>query len=339
VKIESGTGATGTWIMRTALATLVAAIGALAAASGAAAQDTRPTITGSPVLGATLQSSSFGSGADYRWQRCYPVTHSCGDTLVADDPNWFLIPGANSRSYTLVEADVGTFVRVLARSAPVELAALQLDDFTPSTPFGPVIGPPTPMTSGGLTPIHGVQVLAEPAEGRVWVKFPGEDEYVLLTGLTALPVGTIVNVRHGRIRIVGATGPFGSTSSDQSIEFALGVFKLKQGDAADAAVIVRLVENLSCGKGKSDQAAAGSAGPRAVASARRRRRLWGSGRGRYKTRGRGGTGSVVGTTWVQKETCDRATWKVTEGEGIIVDPRGRKKDVELEAGEKLSIDL
>lgn len=336
MKIRSGRrgGAGSPRLARLAVALLTVALGALAAPGGAAAQNGRPVISGSPVLGATLQAQGFDSDADYRWQRCHPANGSCGDNLNPIDQNWATIPDTNSPSYTLQAPDVGHFIRVLAREAPSDASIASLSSFTPSAPVGPVLGPPF-----GMTPVHGVQVLAEPVSGVVWVKFPGTEEFVALTGPTVLPFGTIVNVRRGRIRIIGATGPFGSTSSDQTIEFFRGVFKLKQRPALDADVIARLVEKLSCGDGNGSEAGAADSGPSAEASARRRRRLWGSGSGKYATRGRGGTGSVIGTTWVQKESCDRATWKVTEGEGITVDPKGRKKDVELEEGEKLSIEI
>ena len=76
-------------------------------------------------------------------------------------------------------------------------------------------------------------------------------------------------------------------------------------------------------------------GPTAVVSRkRRRRRVWGSGSGSYSTAGRGGTGSVRGTTWLTKDTCKGTKFKVTEGIGITVFDKKKKKKIKLGPGDK-----
>jgi hypothetical protein len=155
-----------------------------------------------------------------------------------------------------------------------------------------------------------------------------------MTGIQLIPVNTVINTRTGTVQLIAAVGEFANTDPDASMEFFDGLFKIKQADATNAPAIAKLQGNLSCGgaSGKKGAAASTAGGPIATAAARRRG-LWGRGRGNYGTRGRGGTGSVVGTTWFTKDTCAGTFWKVTEGVGINVDPKGKKKDVFLGPGD------
>jgi hypothetical protein len=78
---------------------------------------------------------------------------------------------------------------------------------------------------------------------------------------------------------------------------------VRQSEAGE--VLLTLRGSLDCG--------ARSAGaPRAEASARRRR-LWGSSRGRFRTRGSYSSGSVRGTKWLTVDRCDGTLTVVREG--------------------------
>ena len=67
-----------------------------------------------------------------------------------------------------------------------------------------------------------------------------------------------------------------------------------------------------------------------VASAVRARKLWGRGKGRFRTRGRNSSATVRGTTWLQKDTCTTTTTVVREGV-VIVKDFAKRKNVRVKA--------
>jgi hypothetical protein len=295
---------------------------------------TPPTISGIPMVGETLTASLTSSGSGvYKWERCDPPLDCSG--APGTDSNWVTVASGNGvRSYTLTAADLGSFIRVQSHDT-----VQGSKGFVASAPVGPVTGPPPgSLLAGaiqlGIAPQHGISLLAQPSSGVVKLKLPGQKKFSKMSGIQLIPVNTVINTRKGTVQLIAAVGEFANTDPDSLMEFFDGVFKIKQSDDTDAPAIAKLLGNLRCGdkKGKKGAAASAASGPVAKAAARRRG-LWGRGRGRYGTRGRGGTGSVVGTTWFTKDTCNGTFWKVTEGAGISVDPKGKKKDVFLGPGD------
>jgi hypothetical protein len=315
---------------------LVFALSGLIASASSLAQDgaSAPTISGTPIVGGTLTAAQApGDTHVFQWQRCNPATSNCtgGDK---NDPNYVSagVGGNGADTYQIPAADLGFFIRVLGKDTSLG------SQFVPSAPVGPVTAPPGTLLAGaaqlGIAPQHGISLLGQPSEGVVKLKLPGQKKFSKMSGIQLIPVNTVINARKGTIQLIAAVGEFANTDPDASMEFFDGVFKIKQADATNAPALAKLVGNLGCGgKKKKGGAAASAAGPVAQAAGRRKRGLWGRGRGNYGTRGRGGTGSVVGTTWFTKDTCAGTFWKVTEGVGISVDPKGKKKDVLLGPGD------
>jgi len=286
----------------------------------------QPTITGEPVVGGTLTSSDVGESTTYQWQRCDPSASAC-NSVDSVDSSWSDIAGASAQSYMVAPADTGFFIRVLAMSPSTA------EQWVASDRVGPISGAQGAPAGVALAPEHGVQVLAEPVFGTVEVKTPG-GSFQALTGLTELPVGTIFDTRGSRVRLTAATGAFGSTAPDQSVEFYAGLFKIKQSPGSGSDATAKLIGKLACGAGRPTTARAGSKGPTAVTTAKRGRKLWGSGSGGYATSGRGSTSSVRGTIWLTKDTCDGTLTKVVEGLGVEVFDRKLKKKIFLGPGEK-----
>jgi len=132
-------------------------------------------------------------------------------------------------------------------------------------------------------------------------------------------MGSVVDTRGGTVRVTAAVGNLGDTTADNSVSLWDGLVRIEQSGDTNAAATAKLVEKLRCGKKRGGEAKAGkSSGAVATKSGKRRRRVWGSGHGNYKTAGRGGTGSVRGTTWLTKDTCRGTFFKVTNGIGITV---------------------
>jgi hypothetical protein len=68
-------------------------------------------------------------------------------------------------------------------------------------------------------------------------------------------------------------------------------------------------------------------------AARSTRRLWGSGKGRFRTRGRHSSATVRGTVWLQKDSCSTTTTVVTTGT-VVVRDFAKRKNVTLTAGQR-----
>ncbi len=213
--------------------------------------------------------------------------------------------------------------RLVATSAGGESAG-QDRTFTTSPPPPPVAE-------------HGISLFAEATEGVVTARVPGTKEFVPIEGLQVIPVNTVVDTRLGTIELTAATGPYRNTTLDDSIEFYEGMFRITQKAKANARAIAELTGPRICGPFVHRQARGASGSePEAVASRRRGRRLWGRGSGSYGTAGRGGTGSVVGTTFLTEEKCKGTYFRVSDepgAHGIRVKAEGQKKPVFLGPGE------
>ena len=314
---------------RVLVAVAVMAVSLVAASSASSARlGEPPVITGVAEVGSTLTSSSPGDGGRYRWQRCDPDAAACADG-DRNDPDWVDINGADAKSYTIPAADHGFLIRVLSKDTKLGT------QFSASASVGPVFGVVEPPAEEDV-PQHGVQVIAELTGGSIRFKPPGQTGFNPLTETTPIPVGSVVDARKGVISVTAATGALGDTTKDQKFKYSKGLFKVLQTPAANSLAIAKLIGKLGCkSKGKGGKKA--SEALATTSRKRRRRRLWGSGRGRYGTRGKGGTGSVVGTKYLTVEKCGGTLFKVPpqpgEGHGISVDPKGKKKPIFLAPGE------
>ena len=89
----------------------------------------------------------------------------------------------------------------------------------------------------------------------------------------------------------------------QSAVFYQGAFVVTQTRGAKPVTQLALTGKLSCGKGK------------ASSSARKKkvRRLWGDGKGRFRTKGRYGAATVRGTKWLTEDRCNGTLVRVKRG--------------------------
>jgi hypothetical protein len=164
-------------------------------------------------------------------------------------------------------------------------------------------------------PTAGEEVNAEVARGTVRVKLPGSNRFVELTEPQQLPVGTVVNTLRGRITLIAAGG--------QTATFYDGIFRIGQGKGARPLTTLTLVEALSCPR----------AGGAVAAAKKKKRRLWGNGRGRFRTKGKHSAATVVGTTWLVEDRCTSTLTRVTQGR-VRVRDFVKKKTVTVRAGKK-----
>jgi hypothetical protein len=159
--------------------------------------------------------------------------------------------------------------------------------------------------------------------GEVSFKCPGGREQPLEDG-TQLKVGCRIDARDGKVRITSAAGG-GKT---QSAVFNGGQFKVVQKKGRKPVTELRLVGAL-----EGCSAARASSREEAAASRRRRgRRLWGSGKGRFRTRGRRSAATVTGTRWLVEDRCDGSTLTRVARGVVKVRDFGRRRTVTVRAG-------
>jgi hypothetical protein len=133
---------------------------------------------------------------------------------------------------------------------------------------------------------------------------------VELDEAASIPVGSLVDARSGSVTLTSARDASGAT---QTATFSGGLFELVQRRARRP--VTELV--LRGGDFRRCRRRVARRSRMAVASARRRpvRRLWGSGKGRFRTRGRHGAATVRGTIWLTEDTC--AGTRVTVRRGLV----------------------
>jgi hypothetical protein len=156
-------------------------------------------------------------------------------------------------------------------------------------------------------PVLGESVDLAQLTGQVVVRYPGRGRngrVARLRGRAPLPVGTVVDSRRGRVRLVSSRGG----KRRQAGRFRAGVFQVRQHPGRRGLTELVLRGGLAGCRGHA--AADGSA---QAATHLRRRRLWGSGRGRYRTSGRYSSGSVRGTKWLTVDSCAGTLTVVVEG--------------------------
>ena len=119
---------------------------------GPAANSSAPTIAGTPQVGDALSVSSNGiwsgypapSGADfsYQWQDCASATPAADPAACTN------ISGAQSSTYTLVETDAGSFVRVVVTASNGVGGAGQASSSPSAQVQGPAINTARPTVGG-----------------------------------------------------------------------------------------------------------------------------------------------------------------------------------------------
>ena len=315
----------------TGLLTAALAVLGLALAAPSAMADQRPTAqTGAATVSAPTSATLAGvvdpNGSDTWYSFVYGVGRYDGHTPLAragagPDPVAVSAPIAGLTPATTYH------VRLIAFS---HHGFARGDDvpFTTAAALAPALAPPpAPSTAGSSAPapppVLGQSVNADVRSGTVTVKVPGAPDYVALTDLTSLPVGSILDTREGSVTLNTAL-PGGKT---QSAIFHGGLFEVRQPQGAGGLTEVVLRGALT---------GCSSAGARAAAVSKKKRkpprRLWGSdSKGKFRTRGGNSVATVRGTAWYVEDRCDGTLTRVSKGSVSVYD-RGRHRTVVVRAG-------
>jgi hypothetical protein len=274
---------------------------------------------------ATIEESS----ASFAFTSSEPGTFEC--RLDSTDPgDW--APCTSPQSYPSLAEGPHTFevraVNKVGDADPTPASASFTVDTTPPEATISAVSSVT-IDPGPPRPVAGESVNLELVEGTVELQCPGEDEYSRLTSFKQVPLGCLINTRHG---VVDLTASKGSSGELQGGHFWGGVFIVSQEHGDDKAVELKLAGRRMCERRSSTNKRVAT-----VSRARRGgggRKVWGSGKGNYETSGSYGSATVRGTTWLVVDRCDASTlFKVAEG---IVSVRDfvKEKSFTLTAGQQ-----
>ncbi len=163
------------------------------------------------------------------------------------------------------------------------------------------------ITSSSPAPVVGETVNVETVKGTIKLKCAGAGSTTELAASLQIPVGCQVNARKGTVRLTSSRGAGLET---QSAKFRAGIFRVLQGAGAQPFTVLQLAGSLRCG-GSTSGVAAQDAGPKAELAKKKKRKggrkLWGKGKGKFKTKGKKGAGSVRGTEWLVADRCSGPT--------------------------------
>jgi CSLREA domain-containing protein len=163
-------------------------------------------------------------------------------------------------------------------------------------------------------PIAGETVNVSRAQGTVRIKLPGSSEFFELEDGQQVPVGSTFDTSKGRVNLRAA--------GNQRAWFYEGVFKLGQTRGAKPLSTVTLTGRLNCGGGKANAAAK-----------KKKRKLWGDGKGKFRTKGEFSSATVRGTKWLVEDRCNGTLTRVRKGT-VAVRDFVRKRTVIVRAGKQ-----
>jgi hypothetical protein len=201
--------------------------------------------------------------------------------------------------------------------------------------FAP-LPPPVPGKTVNLQVVSGQVLIKPPGSGRARATAPAKG-FVPLTGPLQVPVGSQLDTSKGRVALTSAADTGGGKT--QTSDFYKGIFQVKQSvpkktPRRPTALVTDLVlkgeiARSQCAPLKSARSAVDAKkkkGPKSVLG-----KLWGNGKGKFRTDGKYSAATVRGTIWLVEDRCEGTFTKVTRGTVRVRDLK-RKKTVTVKAG-------
>jgi hypothetical protein len=200
-------------------------------------------------------------------------------------------------------------------------------------------------SDGSLPPVPGKTFDARVVSGNVFIKYPAgrgprataPKGFVPLTGAANVPIGSQLDTTKGRVALTSAADT--GAIKTQTANFYDGRFQVKQSvpkkkPKKPAKLITDLVltgepSRSTCAPLKGARAAVETKkkkGPKSVLG-----KLWGNGKGKFRTSGKYSSATVRGTFWLTEDRCDGTLVTVKRGVVSVQDFK-RKKTVSVKAG-------
>lgn len=175
-------------------------------------------------------------------------------------------------------------------------------------------------------PRTGKTVVVEKRSGTVFVQKRGSSSRARLGSTPkSIPVGSTVDAANGTVELTSTGNRSGSRR--QSAVFYDGAFVVDQDKAAK-------LTDLQLTGGDFSGCAAEQRRRGVFASRTAKRRLWGRGKGRFRTRGRNGSATVRGTTWLTEDECQGTSTLNKSGE-VLAEAADVDLDRLLEPGQSV----
>jgi uncharacterized protein YkwD len=217
--------------------------------------------------------------------------------------SWVSEPANRALLRNAVSRDVGVGV---APGAPVDAAGAN------ATTYTIYLGSQAFATK----PAFGKSVAAEILSGAVSVAGPG-GSMTPLQGVASLPLGSRVDTRAGAVRVAAASDAVGGIQKGAA---EAGSFAIGQSKGAQPVTEFALNQSLGTCKKR----------PKA------KRRLWATGKGRFRTKGKYAVATVIEGRWLTEDSC--AGTRVTVASGVaLVTNRKTGKTKTVRAGSSLLV--
>ena len=196
---------------------------------------------------------------------------------------------------------------------------------TPSAPTGTADGPGATGEAPVLVPERAKSVVVEELSGAINWRPPGAKDFQGMTGVGEIPVGAIVDARHGTVGLSADVG-----AGIDSGRFWGAVFEVRQRPKGGGETELAL-------RGGRPQRCTRAGATGHSAAKRPPKGLWGKDRGgHFRTRGRNSVAAVRGTLWYVAERCAGTLTRVLECAVEVRDVR-RHTTVLVKAGHHLMV--
>jgi CSLREA domain-containing protein len=166
----------------------------------------------------------------------------------------------------------------------------------------PTVAPtptPTATPTPAPTPVYGKTVVAGTLSGTILVRDPGSRTFRLLPAVQAIKIGATVDARKGVVTLTSVPKAGGKP---ETAKFYAGMFKVTQ---AGGITTLTLNEPMApCAPAKS---------ARAAAKKPKTRKLWGDGKGKFRTKGQYSAATIRGTKWLVQDGCRYTRTTVATG--------------------------
>ncbi len=280
----------------------VAAFTALPAAAGRAA-----------LFDARASADPDGTIARYDWDFGDGSSTANGGATTS---HTYATPGTRTITLTVTDAD-GT------STARLWTGARMLRNGGPSARTTRSI---TIVAAVPARPRKGRSVTVRAVSGTILVRVPGSRRYVPIGQLTEIPLGSIVDARKGKAQITSEVDA--RTHRTQSSIFYDWYFKILQTKGSKPITEARMTKGSFASCTPSRLSRSGFAAKAKKRSKKKVRRLWGKGKGDFRTGGKRSSATVRGTQWLVEDRCDGTLTRVKQGRVDVRDFR-LKKTVKL----------
>jgi hypothetical protein len=199
---------------------------------------------------------------------------------------------------------------------------------------------------GDLAPVTGERVVVEVLSGEVFIKLPPSSSnrtfkqalsgFVPLKGQAALPIGTVVDARKGRMSMESTVDGrrIGAGGKTQTATLSAGIFKIRQRKAAIGSA-AKVSTDLVLQSAPGAEASCVSTGTSGPIKGRGRNTIRGltasTTKGLFRIVGEAGISTATDATWATKDRCDGTRTDVGKG-AVKVLNRETRKTVKVKAG-------